>query len=171
MMRYWLVVVTFGFALANTAMAAESFGRLFTTPAERSNLDYLRQTSKVNVFKETETANPDETDLPTPPTNISVQGYVKRNDGKKGTVWINNQPMRENSANSNVQVGKVGADGNQVQIVVPGNGKNLNLKAGQVYTPDTGTVSEVATHAKPVSETGSIGNDGQQPAQPGNELR
>lgn len=138
-------------ALSSQAMAVEGLGRLFTTPEERTNLDYLRQTTKAEVLKESTDASVETMQAaPVLPSSISMQGYVKRSDGKKGTVWVNHQPMREDSTNSEVEVGKLGRDGNQVQLKLPANGKNFNLKAGQVYLPESNSVTEIHTNTKPL---------------------
>ena len=71
---------------------------------------------------------------------------MKRSDGQKGTVWVNNKPMQEDSANGEVEVGKLGRDGNEVKLKVPTTGKGFNLKAGQVYLPQSGSISELNTH-------------------------
>jgi hypothetical protein len=136
-MRYLLIALML---FPGVTVAADSLGRLFTTPAERASLDYLRQTKKVEVL---ETDKPAEAEAaPTVPSSISVQGYVKRGDGQKGTVWVNQKPMQESSGTDEVQVGKLRSDGNQVQLKLPANGKSLSLKAGQVYVPETDSVSE-----------------------------
>ena len=125
--------------------AAESFGRLFTTPSERSSLDYLRQTTKAPTLEEPSQITQDAAPLPPAiPESISMQGYVKRSDGQKGTVWVNNRPMQEDSANGDVQIGKLGKDGNQIEFKLPSNGKSLTLKAGQVYSTETGTINELS---------------------------
>jgi len=141
-----------------TANAADSIGRLFTTPAERANLNYLRQTAKLQSQDQ---ADGIEKEVPpSMPSEISMQGYVKRNDGKKGTVWINNQPMQENTSNSEVSVGKLRADNNQVPLTLPANGKILSLKAGQVYKPETDSVSEVSARSSSEKELkGTIGDE------------
>ncbi|MDP2248188.1 MAG: hypothetical protein Q8J65_08660, partial [Nitrosomonadales bacterium] len=77
-------------------MATQPTGRLFSTPKERANLDYLRQTSKP-PSQEQLLDEEELTAAPVVPNSVSMQGYVKRSDGKKGTVWINNTPMQENS--------------------------------------------------------------------------
>lgn len=121
--------------------AEQISGRLFTTPNERANLDYLRQTSKVpgpELYEDEENV----TVAPTLPGSVSMQGYVKRGDGKKGTVWVNNQPVQENSNTDEIHVGKLPRKGGQVQINIPASGRNVNLKAGQVYVPETDSISE-----------------------------
>ena len=158
-MRYLLIALML---LPSVAASEDSLGRLFTTPAERASLDHLRQTKKVEVL---EADKPTETEAaPTVPSSISVQGYVKRSDGKKGTVWVNQTPMQENSGTDEVQVGKLRSDGNQVQLKLPANGKSLNLKAGQVYVPETDSISEINAHSKAVTveadeNSGAIGLD------------
>jgi hypothetical protein len=97
------------------------------------------------------------------PRAVNLQGYVKRNDGKHGTVWVNNQAMQENSGNKDVQVGRLSENSNRVPIKLSGNGKHLNLKAGQVYDPETNKVREARNHgAQGQNETmdGTIDDNG-----------
>ena len=146
--------------MPSTALAAQPLGRLFTTPAERSNLDYLRQTKKnlpavVNTPTENTMA---ETAPVVLPDAINMQGYVKRNDGKQGTVWINNNAMQEGSGNQDVQVGRLPSNSNRVPIRLPANGKNLTLKAGQVYDPENNQVREAKSHAAQ-GDVGRIGDE------------
>lgn len=139
--------------LPSVVLAVEPFGRLFTTPAERANLDHMRQTRKIEPVT---VDQPQEVEVaPTLPSEISVQGYVKRSDGKKGTVWVNETPMQENTGTSEVEVGSLPKGGNQVPLKVPGTGINLKLKAGQVYDPETDEITENARSR--IQESGSIG--------------
>ena len=121
----------------NVALAAEPMGRLFTSPAERSNLDYLRLTKKNEPLKAESPVLEAET-APAPivlPDVVNLQGYVKRNDGKQSTVWVNNQALQENSRNKEVTVGKLSDGSNHVPIKLSANGKRLNLKAAKCTTP------------------------------------
>jgi len=139
--------------------AAEPIGRLFTSPTERSNLNYLRQTKKLIVPAKVE--EPVETLEAAPiklPDTVNLQGYVKRNDGKDGTVWVNNQALQENSSNKDVAVGSLSGQSNRVPIKLSGNGKHLNLKAGQEYDPETNKVREARHHAAQ-GDSGTIGDD------------
>jgi len=141
--------------IAGVSHAEQISGRLFTTPNERANLDYLRQTSKVpspELYEDEENI----TVAPILPGSVSMQGYVKRGDGKKGTVWVNNEPVQENSDTSEVHVGKLPRTGGQVQINIPASGRNVNLKAGQVYVPETDKIIEEGVRAK-LQESGSTG--------------
>ena len=160
-MRYLLIVLML---LPGVAASEDSLGRLFTTPAERASLDHLRQTKRVEVLEADK--QPAEADAaPAVPSSISVQGYVKRSDGKKGTVWVNQTPMQENSGTDEVQVGKLRADGNPVQLKLPANGKSLNLKAGQVYVPETDSISEINARSKTIPDGADKGVIGADPAQ------
>jgi hypothetical protein len=143
-----LVMLMLTASIITFAQAAEPIGRLFTSPNERSNLDYLRQTKKNEPLKVESSAL--EADAPPPPVilpdAVNLQGYVKRNDGKQSTVWVNNQAMTENSRNKDVTVGKLAAGSNRVPIKLSANGKRLNLKAGQVYDPESNRVQEARNH-------------------------
>ena len=144
-----------------TATAAEPIGRLFTSPAERNNLDYLRQTKKKLI---TPTIVDAQIDAPEAapillPEVVNLQGYVKRNDGKQGTVWVNNQALQENSGNKEVQVGRLSEGSNRVPIKLSANGRSLNLKAGQVYDPENNRVREARNHGAQ-GDSGTIGDNG-----------
>jgi len=155
-MRYLLILLMF---VSTAALAAEPFGRLFTTPAERATLDHLRQTRKIEPVN-VDTATQEIMELaPVTPPSVSVQGYVKRNDGKKGTVWVNDQPLQENTSSGGVEVGKLPRTGNEVQLKVPGLDRSLKLKAGQAYDPVTGSISEskVRANQPDIEESGTIG--------------
>lgn len=161
-MRYLLISLI---CLSNPVWGAEPFGRLFTTPAERATLDHLRQTRKIEPVNLDQPQEMIES-APILPPEISVQGYVKRSDGKKGTVWINQKPVQENSSSGELEVGKLPKSGNQVEIKVPSLDKSLKLKAGQAYDPETDSISEnrVKAVAPDAQESGTIGTvPGEQP--------
>ena len=144
-----------------TAIAADPIGRLFTSPAERSNLDYLRQTKKKLIAPVTidaaETVEAPEASPIVLPDAVNLQGYVKRNDGKQGTVWVNNQALQENSRNKEVTVGRLSDSSNRVPIKLSANGRRLNLKAGQVYDPESNRVREARDHGAQ-GDSGTIGD-------------
>lgn len=148
-----LPALIIGGCLCLNANAEPALGRLFTTPAERANLDHLRSISKTPTM-ETPPEAPVEQDnlseLPSvTPSVIRMQGYVKRNDGKKSTVWVNGEAVQENTGTSEVQVGKLQQGAGNVVLKLKASGKNVNLKAGQVYVPETDSVAEIkATKAQ-----------------------
>lgn len=146
----------------------EALGRLFSKPNERNNLDFLRQNQKLKIIIPTEpqqgeTVETTQAELPAP---ITLQGYVKRSDGKKSTLWINNQAVQEDSTIDNVQIGRLNQRSNAtpdaLNLRIPANGKHIRLKAGQVYEPDTNQIKELKTLEKErrlnLEETGAIGS-------------
>lgn len=156
------------FATCLTAMMAAPaygeapIGRLFTTSGERSNLEYLRKTKK-NVPTKPEQPLEEESAMPRPapvalPDAINLQGYVKRNDGKEGTVWVNNKALQEGTGNKEVAVGKLPENSNRIPIRITGDGRHIGLKAGQVYEPATNRVREAKHHAAQGDE-GRIGGE------------
>ena len=148
-------VVSLSWFATNFAVAAEPMGRLFSTPAERSQLELLRQIPKklVPIVNEVQPIAIKRIVLPKP---ISVQGYVKRNDGKDGTVWINGEAVQESSRNKGIKVGKLPANSNKVPIKIQANGKRISLKAGQVYDPAQNSISESRTSVQ--GDVGTIGD-------------
>lgn len=156
-MRYFILSLVL---FSQLAIAAEPIGRLFTSPAERSNLDYLRQNRKLNApVKIDEPTEALEAKPVALPDAVNLQGYVKRNDGKESTVWVNNQALQENSSNKDVTVGRLSEQGNRVPLKLSANGKRLSLKAGQVYDPETNRVREARNHAAQ-GDSGTIGDNG-----------
>ncbi len=149
----------------DTTKAWLETARLFTTPAERARLDGLRQTASVLALQAQEAKKEPEQDVAIPlPVEVHMQGYVKRSDGRKNTVWVNHKAIQENSSTTDVQVGNLstkfksknkldGAD--EVRMKLSGNGQQFNLKAGQRYLPDENRVKDlgVATiSAEPKNE-------------------
>jgi hypothetical protein len=150
----------------------DNLGRLFSRPDERKNLDYLRQNQPLKTVTPAENLQSEEALDAVPlalPDPITLQGYVKRSDGTKSTLWINNQAVQEDSTVDNVQIGKLNQqersnlddspDGLEVKI--PANGKRIRLKAGQVYEPETNQIKELKAVEKEkqlnLEETGVIG--------------
>ena len=159
---FTLLILAAATFTAHVVIAAEPIGRLFTSPAERSNLDYLRQTKKKLIAPIIIDAPTETVDAPAPapivlPEAVNLQGYVKRNDGKQGTVWVNNQALQENSSNKEVQVGRLSEGSNRVPIKLSANGRRLNLKAGQVYDPESNKVRE-ARNQGVQGDSGTIGD-------------
>jgi hypothetical protein len=160
-MKKHIIVALFGLFLLNEFAHAASdnhahwqanSSRLFTSPTERAKLDSLRQAASAVALQAQETQKEPEaetTAIPLP-AQITMQGYVKRSDGKKSTVWINHQALQENSATADVQIGilpnKNQRDSHALSLKLPSNGQKFNLKAGQSYLPDENRVVEVNAH-------------------------
>ena len=161
MIKYFIVSLVLVLTLLSPlAISAEPIGRLFTSPAQRSNLDYLRQTKKKLIAPVVIEAPSDVVEAApiVLPEAVNLQGYVKRNDGKQGTVWVNDKALQENTRNKEVAVGSLHNDRNRVPLKLSGNGKRLNLKAGQVYDPETNRVIEARNHGAQ-GDAGRIGDE------------
>ncbi|MFZ3088403.1 MAG: hypothetical protein WA123_10110 [Methylotenera sp.] len=160
------------FTMSLQAAPDDDFGRLFSRPNERKNLDILRQNQKLKVatpqdsLQSESTADAAPPELPDP---ITMQGYVKRSDGSS-TLWINNKAVQENSAVGDVQIGRLNKRAGSVQagsdslnVNIPATGKHIHLKAGQVYEPETNQIKELKLLEKEkrlsLEETGVIGDD------------
>lgn len=158
-MKRFLLLLIMQLLIGSVACANEPIGRLFSTPQERSDLDYLRETKK-NQPIEVETVVQETVIERKPvllPDAINLQGYVKRNDGKKGTVWVNGEALQEQTRNRDVQVGRLPIEGSRVPIKIPANGRSLTLKAGQVYEPDNNRVRESRSYSVQ-KNAGTIGD-------------
>ena len=87
-----LVALIVLMAGAGTAAGAE-FGRMFFTPAQRAALDNFRA---IRTSGMQSSARMSETRIwwcpPPAPEHVSVNGMVRRSDGKN-TVWINNRAV------------------------------------------------------------------------------
>jgi hypothetical protein len=145
---------------AQVVLAAEPLGRLFSTPEERQHLERLREAQK-NQPIETDTvveATVIERKPIVLPSAINVQGFVKRSDGKLGTVWVNDEAIQERSGNKDVQVGTLSKHSNRIPIRIPANGRRLILKAGQVYEPEKNRVRQSKSY-KIRRHSGRIGDD------------
>lgn len=151
-----LLAISLLASLGSKANAANhDFGRLFSSHNERATLDNLRQNQKLKVVSAKEnipTAGEEENMAPSAPQNpVALQGYVKRGDGSKSTLWINGQAVQEESTVDNVQIGKInkqgfskkGASTEGINVKMPGNGKQVRLKAGQMYEPESNQIMEM----------------------------
>ncbi len=117
---------------ASTAAGADP-GRLFFTPAQRATLDNAR---KLNIRSEVGSENAQAAPVP---QNVSVNGVVRRSDGKS-TVWINNRALSApQTGGIDVATGKTG---DRVKLTVPESGRSVDLKVGQTVEIVSGTIEE-----------------------------
>jgi len=131
------------FSFSPGLRADENMGRLFSEPSERAALNQLRMTQKEMTQQTTDESLPAPASRVTLlPEQLTLQGYVKRSDGKQGTVWINQQAMQENSRHQEITVGNISSKNNRVPIKLNANGRQLALKAGQSFEPETNQVRE-----------------------------
>jgi hypothetical protein len=140
------------------AEATGQFGRLFTKPSERSNLNVLRQSQQLKVITPQDKLDAEdgaEAEPATLPNPVTLQGYVKRSDGAS-TLWINKQAVQEDTTVDDVKIGRLnqrelskkGASSEGVEVKIPASGKKIHLKAGQMYEPDTNQIIELQVSEK-----------------------
>lgn len=173
MKRYYIIIGLFLSCFVMQAHAApeDDFGRLFSYPQERKSLDILRQNQKLKVITSQEVAQPDSAVIAAPaelPDPITLQGFVKRSDGAS-TVWVNSSPVQENTRVDSVQIGRLNPRAKNahasesLNIRIPANGKQVKLKPGQVYDPESNQIIEMQLVEKvkqlSLEETGVIGSD------------
>lgn len=165
---FLLPVSLIGLASASLQAAAEDdFGRLFSSQAERKKLDILRQNQKLIVASPQQNTRlePVADALPEP---ITLQGYVKRSDGST-TLWINNKTVQEDTTQDDVEIGRLSkqnppakSGSDSLNVRIPVTGKNVRLKPGQVYEPETNRIVESRLLEKEkqlrLEETGVIGD-------------
>ncbi len=137
------------------SLADPGFGRLFTSPEERATLDDLRKSSKETTLNDNP-ALPEVKEMANLPQEVSMQGYVKRNDGKKGTVWINNQPVRENSVSEAITVGSIGRNTNAIPLKLEATGQRIKLKAGQRFLTQENRINDIASGGRNGSPESSL---------------
>lgn len=125
---------------AGTAAGAE-FGRMFFTPAQRAALDSFRN---LNIESAAVVEDDRDKDLvapppPSGPERMSVNGMVRRSDGKN-SVWINNRAVDAGQPGGvNVAPGK---NDNRVKLTAPQSGRSFELKVGQTVEILSGTIEE-----------------------------
>jgi len=121
--------------IAHACVAAE-LARMFYTPVQRATLDNARkQNIRVEIGNESE-QQPAAAPVP---QNVSVNGIIRRSDGKN-TIWLNNRVVNEqNPSGMNAAIGK---SDNRVRLSVPDSGRSVDLKVGQTVEIVSGTIEE-----------------------------
>ncbi|MGH8600335.1 MAG: hypothetical protein ACRET1_06715 [Burkholderiales bacterium] len=115
-----------------TASAADDLGRLFFTPAQRAQLDVLRERhQRLGAAAEAR-----KSPLP---QSITVNGVVTSSDGKS-TVWINHQPVTGGEPAEGVDL--VHSGSGHVTLRLPDSRQEVNVKVGESLNPQTGDVTE-----------------------------
>lgn len=134
-----LLALTALIVAVQPAPAAEPLGRLFFTPQQRATLDTARkQKSRATIAtEETREAAP----APPVPETITVQGVVRRSDGKS-TVWINSRAVQEGGKAGSASVVRTDRPDGSLTVHVPQANRNVDLKVGQSLEIVSGTIEE-----------------------------
>ncbi len=105
-----------------TLMSSNCFavGTLFTTPAQRNNLNLMRNGSLGQVIAPTNKTK----------KQIKLNGFVKRQNGIN-TAWINNIPTDEHGDHYS-EVDLHAINKNNVKLSMPDGSGSIELRPGQV---------------------------------------
>lgn len=128
-MRYLVALLI---ALNSIPAQAETLGRLFFTPQERTALDRERYQSGTPPERAGEE--------PLPMESITLNGHIRRSGGKS-TVWLNGKPIQVNGAPQNVGISDKAAG--EIAIKTPESGRTYPLKVGQTLTPGSGEIRDL----------------------------
>lgn len=98
---------------------ASGLGQLFTSPAQRAQIDARRAGKGARPAAAARV--------------VRVDGFMRRSDGRS-VVWVNGQSTLEDKRVQGVSVGGVNERDNQVRLRVKG--RSLRLKPGQSWQLD-----------------------------------
>lgn len=138
MYGFKILILIFVVSLSETVLAQDDFGRFYTTPRQRADLEEMRQNRPsgdiiIEVAPETipdEVANDEVENLV---DTISLNGLVYRSDGKN-TAWINRSSTSFGSiVNQYTRVQERDVDADRVRITLPDDTSTIRLKVGQQY--------------------------------------
>lgn len=133
-------------------VAGADLGRMFFTPAQRATLDSARkQNLRTEIGSDNQQAAPVS-------QNLSVNGVVRRSDGKS-TVWLNNRPVTERQTGG-VNVSTTSND-SRVKLTVPERGRSIELKVGQTVEIVSGAIEEGYARRATTKTDGKTGSGGE----------
>ena len=143
-------------------VAAQSIGRLFSTPAERAELERQRlrmvRPELVPQISEPESI----IELPIilepemPDVIYRLGGTMQRSDGMY-TVWINGVPIEQENLPDNMELLQPFEQG-RLRISHLENGANYEIKPGQVLNLTTGELFESYDFEEPIPATADAAN-------------
>ena len=130
--------------------AADGLGRLFTSNQDRARLDLIREQE---IVVEEETEQPIEVDEFLEPElevqeevikdTVTIKGLVQRSDGKN-SAWINDSNTFEGDLETlYIEVKQEAIDNDKVKVTMPDKATEIDLKVGQGYDPNNGTVLDI----------------------------
>jgi len=123
-------------AVAEAGGAAELQGRLFFTPAQRTQLEAARaQKDRQQPPTQGEVAAP-----PPAPEIVIYSGIVRRNDGKT-TVWLNDRPISDRKAAAEAGIAGIRTDG-AITLKPAQSDRSVSLKVGQQLDIVSGVIEE-----------------------------
>ncbi|OGT30092.1 MAG: hypothetical protein A2W28_10435 [Gammaproteobacteria bacterium RBG_16_51_14] len=156
-----LLIAVAAILIAGTGRVfADELGRLFTTPAERSMLDELRNAGPEPVKEpaiveeqiEEIMAPEEKEEAPVLTDMINVRGMVYRRNGRN-TAWVNDSNTYAGDLESQyIKIKPEEISRDDVQIIMPDNTTRIKLKVGQSYEPVEEKIIDL------IPETGETAN-------------
>jgi len=145
------IVLLLGLQSGLPVQGAESFGRLFTSPAQRERLDAMRRTGPEITVEisdaELELSNTVQEQAPL--NAITLKGVVYRGGGAS-TAWVNDSNTYEgNIAAQDIQVPETRIGKDHVEMNITGNQSVIQLKVGETYDPATDRKIDLSEDLQP----------------------
>jgi hypothetical protein len=142
MRRMLLAAALLSTGAVPAAVAADSLGRLFTSPDQRNRLE-LRRQSKLNEVVSVQT---DATDVEEPVASyLTIQGQVVRSNGEQ-TIFINGVPYTGREAPKGIELAH-GKRMGEVVIVPTEGARPVQLKVGQSLDKNSLTIDDALLRA------------------------
>lgn len=128
-------------------MAADDFGRFFTTPKQREQLDRVRmknpEQEPVVAVEDNAVMENTEVEEAVSMGSVQLRGLVYRSNGKN-TAWTNKGPSYEgNISDQYLDIKPENINPDKVVIEIPVSDIKMELKAGETYDPESGQVSNL----------------------------
>jgi hypothetical protein len=139
-MRFYIatLAILVSFFYSGT-VPAQTLGRLFSSPAERAELDLLRKQSKPGA--KLEETSPARILVQPPEELFTFDGFVKRSSGKE-TTWVNQVAHTEQKSTQTLKVRQQISKPPAITVLLP-TGRRLDLKVGQTFDHRTGKVHDL----------------------------
>lgn len=120
------------FSLVSDTVFADQVGRLFFTPEQRATLDMARNNGGMS-----------ESALPSAQTttSITVNGIVKRSDGKN-TLWLNQVSQSETEQTPSQRNLSRHTHLPTIPVSLPGTGRTAYIRVGQTLDIESGAIRE-----------------------------
>jgi hypothetical protein len=143
-----ILILSSPYMVSAQTPVATDFGRFYTTPRERTQLEESRvQAPRDEIETEFLVEEIPDANQPSQIVNlidsIKVNGLVYRTDGKN-TAWINsNSTVQGSIENQYTRVQERDVNSNSVEIRLPDNRTSIELKPGQQYDVNSNQVYDI----------------------------
>ena len=145
-------------ALPGVAVAGDDFGRLFTTAAERAQLDAARMAVPADALPAVAVV-PQNTQSAEPDAALTVRGLVKRGPGRS-TAWVNDSNTYEGDLDSPYRtVDKSGIAADQVTVKLPDGQSSVKMKVGQTFDPASAQIRDLGAEPDSVTVSAPANED------------